>query len=123
MLGLKACPCIICALICGAAPLLSDIAMAYGDKFTLIRLSTGQQMLHVCLFTGKSSSARVRFGPAGALRLVAEAFPWQAQSSMAYMRDNHNSVVGIRESALQSGASAVAVDMHHKGDGKLSGPP
>ena len=49
---------------------------------------------------------------AGAMRLVAESFPWQKGSQFAYLRDNHNSVVGIRENALRHGASAVTVDLH-----------
>ena len=51
-------------------------------------------------------------GYAGALKLVAEAFPWQAGSQFAYTRDNHNSVLGVRELALGQGATAQCVDMH-----------
>ena len=34
---------------------------------------------------------------AGALKLVGEGFPWTRGSCFAYTRDNHNSVLGIRE--------------------------
>lgn len=51
-------------------------------------------------------------GYAGALKLVAEAFPWQAGSQFAYTRDNHNSVLGMRELALGQGATALCMDMH-----------
>ena len=43
------------------------------------------------------------------MRLVAEAFPWSEQSTLAYTLDNHNSVVGMRGYALEQQASAVAV--------------
>ena len=46
---------------------------------------------------------------AGAMRLVAEAFPWSERSTFAYTLDNHNSVVGMRGYALAQQASAVAV--------------
>lgn len=45
----------------------------------------------------------------GALKLVAEAFPWSAGSVFTYTVDNHNSVVGMREEALAAGATAQAV--------------
>ena len=45
----------------------------------------------------------------GAMRLVAEAFPWSEGSTFAYTLDNHNSVVGMRGYALEQQASAVAV--------------
>lgn len=47
---------------------------------------------------------------AGALKLVGEAFPWGSGSCFAYTRDNHNSVLGIREQAMAAGACALAVD-------------
>lgn len=50
---------------------------------------------------------------------MAEAFPWSHHSRFAYLMDNHNSVLGIRESALQRGASAAAVTMHHDQHGQL----
>ena len=50
------------------------------------------------------------FALAGALKLVADAFPWAPGSCFAYTRDNHNSVLGIREEALAAGACALAMD-------------
>lgn len=47
----------------------------------------------------------------GAMKLVAEAFPWAPGSSFVYTRDNHNSAVGMRELATCGGAAAVAVDL------------
>lgn len=45
----------------------------------------------------------------GALKLIAETFPWQPESHFVYTLDNHNSVLGIREEALAAGAVASAV--------------
>ena len=33
----------------------------------------------------------------GALKLVGETFPWGKDSTFRYLRENHNSVLGIRE--------------------------
>lgn len=53
---------------------------------------------------------------AGALKLVGEAFPWQDGSQFVYTQDNHNSVLGIRELALDCGATASCVEVDsHKG--------
>lgn len=48
---------------------------------------------------------------AGAMRLVAEAFPWSEHSTFAYTLDNHNSTVGMRGYALEQQAFARAVHM------------
>ena len=42
---------------------------------------------------------------------MAESFPWSEQSCFAYTLDNHNSIVGMREHALHSGAEALAVQL------------
>ena len=52
---------------------------------------------------------------------MAEAFEWGPQSLMAYTLDNHNSVIGMRESALRAGASAAAVRLCDPDDGKAHG--
>ena len=41
---------------------------------------------------------------------MGEAFPWGTGSCFAYTRDNHNSVLGIREEAMAAGGCALAVD-------------
>ena len=46
---------------------------------------------------------------AGAMKLVADCFPWARQSMFAYAHDNHNSIVGMREVAMAAGASAMCV--------------
>lgn len=46
----------------------------------------------------------------GALKLVGETFPWSRASTFAYLRENHNSVLGMREYALEAGGSFKAVN-------------
>eukprot|EP01025_Chloroclados_australasicus_P039899 TRINITY_DN4155_c0_g1_i1.p1 TRINITY_DN4155_c0_g1~~TRINITY_DN4155_c0_g1_i1.p1 ORF type:complete len:789 (+),score=82.25 TRINITY_DN4155_c0_g1_i1:167-2533(+) len=46
----------------------------------------------------------------GALKIVGETFPWSQNSSFRYLRENHNSVLGIREYTLQHGGKFEAVD-------------
>eukprot|EP00727_Mastigamoeba_balamuthi_P011134 m51a1_g6643 putative molybdenum cofactor sulfurase (584) ;mRNA; f:112609-114495 len=48
-------------------------------------------------------------GATGALRLVAESFPWTNASNFVYLRQNHNSVLGIREVAIDHGARFQAI--------------
>eukprot|EP01107_Rhizomastix_libera_P009045 TRINITY_DN2481_c0_g1_i1.p1 TRINITY_DN2481_c0_g1~~TRINITY_DN2481_c0_g1_i1.p1 ORF type:complete len:579 (+),score=100.46 TRINITY_DN2481_c0_g1_i1:32-1738(+) len=48
-------------------------------------------------------------GATGALKIVGESFPWTNNSKFAYLRSNHNSVLGIREIALDQGAQFVHV--------------
>ncbi|KAL5545083.1 hypothetical protein UlMin_008867 [Ulmus minor] len=55
-----------------------------------------------CIFTS---------GATAALKLVGEAFPWSHQSCFTYTMENHNSVLGIREYALDQGAAAFAIDI------------
>ena len=55
---------------------------------------------YVCVLTS---------GATAALKLVADAYPWGAGSTFLYLRDNHNSVLGIREVAAQRGAATVAI--------------
>ncbi len=52
---------------------------------------------------------------AGAMKVVAEAFPWSEHSTFAYTLDNHNSVVGMRGYALWQQASAMAVHIMPRG--------
>lgn len=39
------------------------------------------------------------------LKLVGETFPWSQGSMFRYLRENHNSVLGVREYALQGGGA------------------
>lgn len=42
-------------------------------------------------------------GATGALKMVGEAFPWREGSWFMYLRESHNSVLGVREYALKAG--------------------
>eukprot|EP00898_Chlorokybus_atmophyticus_P006297 jgi/Chlat1/6669/Chrsp49S06159 len=56
-------------------------------------------------------------GATAALKLVAEQFSWTTGSKFVYTRENHNSVLGIRQVALQHGATSYAVDVHREDSG------
>lgn len=45
----------------------------------------------------------------GGLQAIGESFPWTEQSRMAYLRSNHNSVVGIREYAIKASSQTASV--------------
>ena len=49
-------------------------------------------------------------GTTGALKIVGENFPWSHESQFLYTRANHNSVLGIREYAMDKGASFECTD-------------
>lgn len=44
------------------------------------------------------------------IKMIGETFPWSEQSVFRYLRENHNSVLGVREYALQHGARFQSVD-------------
>jgi len=50
-------------------------------------------------------------GATGAVRLLAEGFPWSSASEFAYTRGNHTSVVGARGCAAAAGAKVSVVDV------------
>ena len=45
----------------------------------------------------------------GAIKLVAESFPWTKESKFVYSKDNHTSILGVREVAKSQGASAESI--------------
>lgn len=55
----------------------------------------------------------------GAIKLVAESFPFRAGSTFALLMDNHNSVNGIREYAFQAHAAVryLPLDSHLRAHG------
>ena len=58
---------------------------------------------YACVFTHNATAS---------LKLVGELFPWDRRSTFLYAVESHTSVVGMREYALSSGASACAVSIH-----------
>ncbi|GFR48351.1 hypothetical protein Agub_g10238 [Astrephomene gubernaculifera] len=57
------------------------------------------------------------------LKLVGETFPWTEGSMFRYLRENHNSVLGIREYALQGGGAFQAVNESFVERWALQGDP
>ena len=49
-------------------------------------------------------------GATASLHLIGETFPWTKKSNFYYLRENHNSVLGIREIALHHGATFHVVN-------------
>ncbi|KAJ9562674.1 hypothetical protein OSB04_007834 [Centaurea solstitialis] len=68
------------------------------------------QVLKICNASPKEYKCIFTSGATAALKLVGEAFPWSSQSTFMYTIENHNSVLGIREYALNKGAAALAID-------------
>eukprot|EP00983_Pelagomonas_calceolata_P135325 1162143-Pelagomonas_calceolata.AAC.30 len=66
-----------------------------------------------CLWPGVRGGADLRsYGLLALGGCVAEAFPWMPGCShFAYMDQNHNSVLGMREMAMAAGADAYAVQL------------
>ncbi|KAF5781412.1 putative molybdenum cofactor sulfurtransferase [Helianthus annuus] len=68
------------------------------------------QVLKLCNASPKEYKCIFTSGATAALKLVGEAFPWSDHSTFMYTIENHNSVLGIREYALNKGAAALAID-------------
>ncbi|EFJ25003.1 hypothetical protein SELMODRAFT_173762 [Selaginella moellendorffii] len=62
---------------------------------------------YACVFTS---------GATAALKLVGETFPWSSGGHFCYTLANHNSVLGIREYALEKGATAIPVSISNQGE-------
>ncbi|KAJ7748528.1 molybdenum cofactor sulfurase [Mycena maculata] len=50
-------------------------------------------------------------GATAAMKLVGDAFPWQAGSKYCYLKQSHTSLVGVRGCALARGAGVDAMDV------------
>ena len=46
-------------------------------------------------------------GTTACLKMVGESFPWSEKSLFIYLKQNHNSVLGIREYAVKKGKFKV----------------
>ncbi|XP_073226054.1 molybdenum cofactor sulfurase isoform X4 [Cicer arietinum] len=83
---------------------------------TLEIVRDARQQVHVldyCNASPKDYKCIFTSGATAALKLVGEAFPWSCNSNFMYTMENHNSVIGIRDTryALGQGAAAIAVDV------------
>eukprot|EP00854_Cymbomonas_tetramitiformis_P005457 gene5457-6614_t len=76
------------------------------SKLTEQLIENAREQL-LTFFGTDSSSYQVIFtrGATDALKLIGEAFPWKKGSEFVYLRENHNSVLGIREYALRLGSN------------------
>ncbi|XP_076912513.1 molybdenum cofactor sulfurase-like [Bidens hawaiensis] len=77
------------------------------------------QVLKLCNASPKEYKCIFTSGATTALKLVGEAFPWSNQSTFMYTLENHNSVLGIREYALNKGAAALAVDFKESAESSI----
>ncbi|XVE52899.1 hypothetical protein DITRI_Ditri02bG0161200 [Diplodiscus trichospermus] len=75
-----------------------------------------QQVLDYCNASPKEYKCIFTSGATAAVKLIGENFPWSCQSTFMYTMENHNSVLGIREYALNQGAAAFAVDIEEAVD-------
>ncbi|BBN03005.1 molybdenum cofactor sulfurtransferase [Marchantia polymorpha subsp. ruderalis] len=78
------------------------------------------QVLASCNASAEEYSCVFTSGATAALKLVGETFPWTNESQYMYTTENHNSVLGIREYALDLGATVTPVDIFPSSS-KLSG--
>ncbi|XP_042482522.1 molybdenum cofactor sulfurase isoform X2 [Macadamia integrifolia] len=85
----------------------SDSSLATSEVVRAAR----QQVLDYCNASPEDYKCIFTSGATSALKLVGESFPWSRESSFMYTVENHNSVLGIREYALDQGAVAFAVDI------------
>ncbi|KAK9132608.1 hypothetical protein Scep_012136 [Stephania cephalantha] len=95
----------------------SDSSVATSETMKKAR----QLVLDYCNASPQTYKCIFTSGATAALKLVGETFPWTQESCFMYTRENHNSVLGIREYALSQGAVAFAVDIEEveRGSGLL----
>ncbi|KAL5731571.1 molybdenum cofactor sulfurtransferase [Ranunculus cassubicifolius] len=82
-----------------------------GSATSEIVRAARQQVLDYCNASPNDYKCIFTSGATSALKLVGECFPWSDESCFMYTMENHNSVLGIREYALNNGAMAFAVDV------------
>ncbi|GLJ52600.1 hypothetical protein SUGI_1119500 [Cryptomeria japonica] len=85
----------------------NDSSVASSDIISSAR----EKVLAYCNASPKDYKCIFTSGATAALKLVGETFPWSSSSNYMYTMENHNSVLGIREYALNQGATAIAVDI------------
>ncbi|KAJ4975209.1 hypothetical protein NE237_000315 [Protea cynaroides] len=94
----------------------SDSSLATSEVVRAAR----QQVLDYCNASPEDYKCIFTSGATAALKLVGEAFPWSRESCFMYTIENHNSVLGIREYALNQGAVACAVDVEDQQNNGLA---
>ena len=91
-------------------PLARDAPTLRAARLAVLRMVHASERDYLCVFTS---------GATGALKLVSETFPWSPESLFLYTLDNHNSVLGIRNVAMDAGATAAAVEVRAQANGAL----
>ncbi|XP_078437514.1 molybdenum cofactor sulfurase (LOS5) (ABA3) isoform X2 [Wolffia australiana] len=90
----------------------SESSMATSDIISRAR----RQVLELCNASSTEYACIFTSGATAGLKIIGESFPWSEESCYAYTVENHNSVLGIREYALDHGSRVMAVDIE---DSKL----
>ncbi|XP_020269187.1 molybdenum cofactor sulfurase isoform X2 [Asparagus officinalis] len=90
----------------------NDSSIATSDMISAAR----QKVLAYLNASPKEYKCIFTSGATAALKLIGECFPWSRESYYVYTMENHNSVLGIREYALDRGATSVAVDIEEVQD-------
>lgn len=85
----------------------SDSSMRSSDAVETVR----QQVLEFCNAPSGEYVCVFTSGATSALKLVGETFPWSPESEYWYTLENHNSVLGIREYALEKDVAVTAVEI------------
>ena len=68
-----------------------------------------QRTLASCGVTAKDYICVLTSGATAALRLAGELVPWAPGAAFAWLQDNHNSVLGIRQLAARAGAATYVM--------------
>jgi selenocysteine lyase/cysteine desulfurase len=81
-----------------SGPSLASTAAVDAGRARVLRFLQADPAEYVVIFTSNAT---------GAIKLVAESFPFTRGSRYVLAADNHNSVNGVREYALRAGASVT----------------
>jgi selenocysteine lyase/cysteine desulfurase len=90
----------------GSVPSLRSTTVLDDARLRILQWLDAAPDDYLVCFTANASAA---------IKLVAESYPWTAESSLVLSTDNHNSVNGVREYARRFGASIAYVPL----DGEL----
>ena len=87
---------------------LSNISQNTGNQIEMIRKKilnyiNADENIYTCVFTS---------GTTDSLKRIGEYFIWNNNTNYIYTIDNHTSVVGIREYALNKGSNVTVIDFN-----------
>ena len=95
---------------------LNNSSQLTNTKIELIRTKVlkyinADPTIYTCVFTG---------GTTDSLKKIGEYFNWNINSNYIYTVDNHTSVIGIREYALNKGSNVTVIDFINNNIDELS---